>query len=105
MSKPLVDRIPFAKIVIVLAIAFGVSLGLCGLTLALSVSGARQQFGVNQIAGVAAILSLPGMLLSAIGLVVTCAAWVVLSIVKGFSPKDEAPQHLFDDKNDVDKPK
>ena len=34
MSKPLVDRIPFAKILIGLAILFGLSLGLCGLSIA-----------------------------------------------------------------------
>ena len=34
MSKPLVDRIPFAKILIGLAILFGLSLGLCGLCMA-----------------------------------------------------------------------
>ena len=45
MSERLVDRIPFAKIITVLAIVFGISLGLCGVTFFLSMGGARSRGG------------------------------------------------------------
>lgn len=102
MSKPLVDRIPFAKIVIVLAISFGVALGLCGLNLALVTSGvARGNNGFGgPIFGYLGILELAVMALAAVGLLVTTALWVVLSAVSGFSRKGTEPQKLFDDKDE-----
>jgi hypothetical protein len=102
MSKPLVDRIPFAKIIAVLAIAFGVSLGLCGLNLILSINGGRSQ-QASALLGIASYAELAGILLSAFGLVITVIAWVVLSIASRFGPADPRPQQLFDDKDGEDK--
>jgi len=45
MKDRLVDRLPFARIVTVLAVAFGVALGLCGLNLALSTGGVFRNAG------------------------------------------------------------
>jgi hypothetical protein len=87
MSKPLVDRIPFAKIVVALAVAFGLGLGLCGLDFFLLVRGGgthTQGFGV----GAVGVLSLTVLSLSAIGLVVTVILWVVLAVVASANRKE-----------------
>ena len=61
MSKPLVDRIPFAKIVSVLAVALGVGIGLCGLDFFLGSHGiGRHPVQVYEIL----FLILLGLLLS-----------------------------------------
>lgn len=91
MSKPLVDRVPFAKIVTVLAIAFGVGVGLCGLSAVLPSSG--EPFRVNS-------LSLPSLLimvLSFIGLIITLIVWVITRAISGFSVKgsSSSPRTLF----------
>jgi hypothetical protein len=98
LSEPLVDRVNFAKIVTVLAVTFGISLGMCGLTWALSSKmsdggGFLIPFG---------ILELIAMGLSALGLVVTVILWVVASIAAGHGGgKNEGPQKLFDDAEDT----
>lgn len=89
MSKPLVDRIPFAKIVTVLAIAFGIGLGLCGLSAVLPSSG--EGFHLNP-------LSLPSvliMVLSFLGLIMTLIVWIITRAIGGFSAKGSSPQTLF----------
>jgi hypothetical protein len=85
----LVDRFPFAKIVTVLSIAFGIGLGLCGLSAILPASG--EEFHTNW-------LSLPSLLimvLSFLGLLVTLLVWVIASALGGFSAKSSNPQTLF----------
>ena len=99
MSKPLVKRIPFAKIVTVLAVAFGVSLGLCGLT-AVFRSGMT---GIQYLFASMAMIELGVMVLSAVGLLITVAVWVVLSLVGGSSRKYSEIQRLFDDSDDEKK--
>jgi hypothetical protein len=94
MSERLVDRIPFAKIVIVLAIAFGVSLGLCGVTFVLALSGK------DHILAGFGILELVVIGVSAAGLVLTCVVWVTLSIFGSFSETASQPQKLFPDERD-----
>lgn len=96
MSKPLVDRIPFAKIVTVLAIGFGVALGLCGLTGALSTM-ARGNVG---FLGPLVIIELGAMLLCAVGLVLTVVVWVVAAIIDKSTHKGSDPRRLFDDDSD-----
>jgi hypothetical protein len=84
MSKSLVNRIPFAKIVVVLAIVFVLSLGTCGLTASLSSNSGSQQNGyvVVMIAGLA------GTLLSGLGLLVTAVVWVIATVAGNSSRKD-----------------
>jgi protein-S-isoprenylcysteine O-methyltransferase Ste14 len=84
MSKPLVDRIPFAKIVVVLAIVFVLSLGTCGLTASLSSHSGSQQnaFVVAMIAGLA------GTLLAGFGLLITTVVWVI-AVATGSSSRKE----------------
>jgi hypothetical protein len=80
MRKRLVDRIPFTKIVTVLAIAFGVSLGLCGLTFVVS-SGSHAGPNFFMTLG---LIELAAMILSAAGLVLTFIVWIVLAIATSF---------------------
>lgn len=100
MSKPLVDRIPFAKIVIVLASAFGIALGLCGMNLVLLNLGigvghnSGNYFG-GPLLSTLGIVELAVMVISAVGLVITVAAWVITSAVGGFRRGESEPQQLF----------
>jgi ABC-type dipeptide/oligopeptide/nickel transport system permease component len=96
MSKPLIDRIPFTRIVTVLAIVFGVSLGLCGLTLVVS-NGAD---GAGFLMGLG-MLELIAMALSALGLLLTLVAWVTLAVIGSFQAKVSQPQKLFDKEDDT----
>jgi len=96
MSERLVDRIPFAKIVAVLAVTFGVSLGLCGLTFVLSSGGGSGGIFVGL-----GLLELISMALSAAGLLVTLFAWVLLTAVGSFGQNVSQPQKLFDEKEET----
>jgi hypothetical protein len=99
MSKSLVNRIPFAKIVVVLAIVFVLSLGTCGLTASLSSSSHSQQNGyvVVMIAGLA------GTVLSVLGMLVTAIVWVIMSVTASSSRKNSEPQRQLDEKDDEKK--
>jgi len=97
MRGRLVDRIPFAKIVTVLAIVFGVSLGLCGVTFVLSSGGGR---GGSFFVGLG-MMELAAIILSAAGLALILVVFVALSIFGGFSEKVSQPQKLFDDEDDT----
>jgi hypothetical protein len=98
MSDRLIDRINFAKIVTVLAIVFGVSLGLCGVTAAL----ASQMRGSGDFLLPMGIIELIAMGLSAVALVVTVVVWVIASIVggPGSGSADKGPLKLFEDAED-----
>jgi membrane protein implicated in regulation of membrane protease activity len=98
MSKRLVDRIPFAKIITVLAIVFGISLGLCGVTFVLSMGGGRSGGGFFVGLG---ILELVALGVSMAGLLLTLLVFVTLSIFGGFSEKVSQPQKLFDQEDDT----
>ncbi len=97
MSELLVDRIPFARIVTVLATVFGISLGLCGVTFLLSVGGGR---GGGFLIGLG-ILELIAIVLSAALLALTLAVLVTLLIFESFSEKVSQPQKLFDERDDT----
>lgn len=94
MGKPLVDRIPFAKILLGLVAVFVLSLGSCGATL---VFGGSQASG-NLVGGLV-VAEIAGMALSAIGLVVTAILWVTLSVIGSSQEKVSQPQKLFADDN------
>jgi hypothetical protein len=78
MSERLADRVPFTKIIVVLASAFGIALGLCGLTAFATMSGHN---ALTSVLGSLGAIELIVMLLSAAGLVLTVIAWVVVSII------------------------
>lgn len=79
MGEPLVDRVNFARIVTVLAIVFGISIGMCGLTAVFS----SRLGGAESIAVALGFIELIAMGLSALGLVLTVVVWVIASIFKG----------------------
>ncbi len=93
MSKPLADRIPFAKLVTIFAASFGVGLGLCGLGFFLNTHGAGR--GDEEFGGVQpiVILSLIIIVVSFLGLVVTLLTWALVGMLGGASE----PQKLFGD--------
>ncbi|MFZ1085931.1 MAG: hypothetical protein WAN35_13280 [Terracidiphilus sp.] len=80
MIERLIDRIPFAKFVTVLAIVLGISLGLCGFTYFISSGFDGNWIGLG-------ILELVVIVLSAAGLALTLLVVVTLLIFRGFSKK------------------
>jgi hypothetical protein len=101
MNERLIDRIPFAKIVTVLATVFGISLGLCGVTFVLSVGGARNRGGIGGFFVGLGILELVAIVLSAALLALTLVVLVTLSIFGSFSGKVSQPQKLFGERDDT----
>jgi hypothetical protein len=92
----------FAKTTIVMAVAFVIGVGLCGLDYILASNGigkSTEEFGVGPLDNV----SLAVMILSAIGLAITLVLWLVVTVARSFSRKDSEPQKLFD-KTDETKP-
>jgi len=81
-------RFPFAKLVVVMAVGFLVGAGLCGLDIALAAHGigkSTEEFGVGPLDSV----SLAVMVLSAAGLVLSLAAWLLAAIFRSIRPRDE----------------
>jgi membrane protein implicated in regulation of membrane protease activity len=99
MSERLIDRIPFAKIMAVLATVFGISLGLCGATFFLSIGGSRGGFG-GFFVGLG-VLELIAIFASAALLVLTLVVFVTLWIISSFSENVSQPQKLFDEEHDT----
>jgi hypothetical protein len=95
MRKRLVDRIPFAKIVLVLAVALILSIGSCGLSIFLTSAPLRA------VGGQLGLIGLVGFLGSLAGLVLTCLTWAILAIVGSFGEKVSQPQKLFDEEDDT----
>jgi len=81
------DRSIFAKIVTVLALAFVAGIGLCGADAAITASlgPPRDPFGPNTIFGRIGVIAI---FLSALGLVLTAVAWVVVCLAALFRHKD-----------------
>jgi hypothetical protein len=101
MSKRLVERIRFAKIVVVLAVAFCLGIGLCGLDAAFMAPfrSSGEEFGPNSIVGG---IGAWAILLSAAGLLVTFVLWVALSLMGESSHEGTELQRLFDEKDNED---
>ena len=88
MKMALVDRIPFKKIVAVLAICVGVSFGLCSVGAA--IGGGMDRFGSSTGNVVVSLFVIPGGVLfwtSLLGLLLLFPLWLVLSIVKKISKR------------------
>ena len=103
MIKLFANRSLLARIVIGMALCLLIGLGLCGLDIAgwANGIGKPQGGGENFGAGPIDALSLIVMVLSAAGLALSLALWVIVAIVKSFIRKGAATQKLFDDKDDV----
>jgi len=92
MSKRLVDRIPFKKIVTVLAIIGAISVGLCGFTAI---------FSSDSIVNFVGIPGLVAFWVSIAGLLLTLLVYVTLSIFGGSEEKvsqSVIPREQQDDK-------
>jgi uncharacterized Tic20 family protein len=76
-------RFNFAKLVVVLAIAFVISLGMCGMSAA--VSSASQ--GQETIYIVMMFTGLGGMLLSGLALFITVIVWIIATATRGSKPQ------------------
>lgn len=83
MNKAMVDRIPFAKILVGFAVLLLISFGLCGadavyeMRMAEAGNTAMQHMFANM-----GLFGLVGILVSVLGLVLTVFIWVILLIVK-----------------------
>jgi hypothetical protein len=97
MKRPLADRIPFAKIVTILAVTFGVALGLCGMTVLVS---SNTHLGGSAMMPLG-VLELVVMVLSAAGLVLTTIAWVIASALGGFRRRERKPVKLPNGEDDA----
>jgi len=77
---------PFAKIVTVLAIIFGVGLGLCGLSIVVAGLGAGHSGAVTALGGsalgMASIIGLIAMVVSGPLLVITVIVWVFAEVFR-----------------------
>ncbi|HWT66561.1 MAG TPA: hypothetical protein VN151_10650 [Terracidiphilus sp.] len=99
MSTSFADRIPFARIITILAIIFGVSGGLCGLTWV----AAMNVRGSDDWAIVPEFIEAAAMGLSLLGLIVMSLIWITASILGMSSHSSDQPQKLFDDSDDLEK--
>ena len=97
MSERLIDRIPFAKIITVLAIVFGVSLGLCGVTIVFASSGIAK----DNILASFGILALIAIAVSITGLLLTLLVFVTLSIFRAFGEKVSQPSIVPEAEDDT----
>jgi hypothetical protein len=90
----------FAKVTIFFTVSFLVGVGLCGLDYALAAKGigkSTQEFGIGPLDGVSIVM----MILSAIGLVITTVLWILVAVIRSFSPKEAAPQQLLEEKDET----
>ena len=98
MSNPQANRFPFAKVVVVLAVAFLVGVGLCGIDYLLAANGigkSTEEFGVGPLDAVSLVV----MVFSAAGLGLTLIVWMIASFVSSIGPADgmndtQAPLNL-----------
>ena len=89
MNEPQANRIPFAKIVVIFAVAFLVGVGLCGLDYLLAANGigkSTAEFGV----GILDAPSLIIMALSAAGLGLTLIVWMIAAFTSSIGPANNA---------------
>ena len=81
-------RFPFANLVIVMAVTFLVGVGLCGLDFGLAAGGigkSTQEFGVGPLDAVSLIV----MVLSAAGLALSLAVWLLAAIFRSIKSGDD----------------
>jgi hypothetical protein len=96
----LLENVNFTKIVTVLAIVLGIALGSCGITAVVALSGVGRSQGFAGAFVFLEYAELLAMILSAVGLVVVVAIWIIASIVGNLGHDSSEPQRLFEDKKD-----
>jgi hypothetical protein len=85
MSKRLVDRISFAKILIGFAVCAFISLGLCGVDAVYEMRMSEQgKYAMQHLFSQLGVLGLVGIVVSVLGLFFTALVWMILIIVKSF---------------------
>lgn len=96
------DRSIFRKIFTVLALAFIAGIGLCGVdaTFLANLRDTHEEFGPNTFIGTIGAFAL---VLSALGLILTAVAWVVVRLVGLFRHKDSESENLRDHPDDEEK--
>jgi predicted ABC-type sugar transport system permease subunit len=97
MGKPLIRHITFVKILIVLAIVFVISFGLCGITAASVMKGTPTNSPVSKLLDNAVPFELGGMLLSGVGIVGTLIAWAVVGVIAQGRSEPQRPYGGKDD--------
>lgn len=97
MPKSLVDRIPFVKIITILAVSFSIGLGLCGLTYALNTAGIGK-YNKSFYPDLLGLFSLVVMVVSFLGLAISSIAYLLLAALGslGIIRRGGEPQRLFD---------
>jgi hypothetical protein len=98
------ERVNFSRIVMVLAVTFGIALGLCGLNF-VAVSSLNGRGGPGTLLIATAWLELAAMIFSAVGLVLCLVGWGVRSMIATIRHGRSTPQRLFDDNNSHDETK
>jgi hypothetical protein len=96
------DRSIFAKIFTVLALAFLVGIGLCGVDAAFLANfpGPHEEFGPNTFVGTIGAFA---VVLSALGLVLTLIAWLLSPLARHIRHKDSESENLIDHPDDEEK--
>ncbi len=85
MNKALVDRIPFAKILIGFAVGAFISLGLCGVDAVYEMRMAEAgKYAMQHLFANLGLVGLVGIVVSFLGLFLTAILWVVIIVVKSF---------------------
>jgi hypothetical protein len=81
MKAPLVDRIPFAKVAVVMAAVMIVGLGLCGVGMVVS-NGGNKGGPLGSIFVALLVAGGACFWLSTLGLILLVPLWAILAIVK-----------------------
>lgn len=98
------NPIPFAKIITVLAVSFGVGIGICGLNLVIVVGKPGRLGGMGEtLVPIFGILGALVMVLSSLALVITTIVWVLVEIFRrrGATGGSDESIRLPDDKDDA----
>jgi hypothetical protein len=92
MSKTVLQRIPFAKILIVLTAVVLLSVGLCGVSAVLYMQGGKGSPAIQMVQRAIGFELICGVL-SAVGIVVTAVTWIVAAITGSLRKKVSQPQN------------
>jgi hypothetical protein len=90
MGERLVDRIPFAKILIGFAVGALLSVGLCGVDAVYEMRMSEEgKYAMQHVFANMGLVGLVGLVVSVLGLFATAFLWVVLIVVKSFQSSVE----------------
>jgi hypothetical protein len=100
----LLEGVNLPKIVAILAVIFGISLGMCGLNVLAVSAFSRGNGGPAQLLIATAWLELFVMIISGLGLIMALILWGVDSLFSKGPKRNPDIQRLFDDNDQGDKP-